>query len=145
MNTVLRRASAAVLGITALAATASITTVPAATAAPTSVLVGQDVIGDGVWAPSHDEALAIIPLCQPLKLISWLDANFSDHGEDIGNFLATRLPALFAAAFSLNPWAAFQAILEPIAQLPVYAINDTTFHVPATLGDILSFCASARA
>lgn len=127
---------------------ASLAIAPAATAAPAASAVGQStpraVIGDGVWAPSHDEALAIIPLCQPFKLLSWLNANFTDHGKDIAKYLSENPAALAKALLSLNPAEALKLLLKDFVQIPVYAINDTTFHIPATLGDILSFCASAR-
>ena len=117
----------------------------ASTASPqTSATIVAGKIGDGVWTPSHDEALAIIPLCKgPAATLDWLNKNFTDHGRDIGLFLKTQA-ALLKLVAQGNSWALFQFVLTPVLQVPIYAINDTTFHVPATLKDILSFCASSR-
>ncbi|AJT42042.1 hypothetical protein [Psychromicrobium lacuslunae] len=134
----------AVLVAASLALAPAATAAPVATVAKVSQPAPRATIGDGVWAPSHDEALAIIPLCQPLKLLSWLNANFTDHGKDIAKYLTENPAALAKALLSLNPAEALKLLLKDFLQIPVYAINDTTFHIPATLGDILSFCASAR-
>ena len=140
-------ARACVLGTTTAVMSLTVTA-PAATASPARVTtqVSTATIGDGVWSPSHDESIALIPVCQgPLATLKWLGENFGDHGTDIGRFLAmnwTRLVAI--ATFSVDPYIALQYVLQPFLQLPVYAVNDTLFHIPPTLGDILTFCGSAR-
>lgn len=139
---------AAVLSISLLAG-------PAASAASVSTdsAVSQSsqmrpkgTIGDGVWSPSHDESIAIIPVCQgPLAFIGWLNENFTDHGNDIAKFLRDNTAELIRlATTSPDPMAALKLALKPFLEIPIYAINDTKFHVPATLNDILHFCQSAR-
>lgn len=115
--------------------------------APSSALPsGNPPFGDGLWSPSHDEELAIIPICSgPGATLDWLVANFSDHGSDLGLYLRThgaRIGQLVAG--SADPEQTLQYLMEPVLQILVYAINDTRFHIPPTLGDILSLCASAR-
>lgn len=102
--------------------------------------------GDGLWSPSHAEELAIIPICSgPGATLEWLVANFSDHGSGIGLYLRTHGAHIGQIlAGSADPDQTLQYLLTPVLQVPVYAINDTRFHVPPTVGDILSFCASAR-
>ncbi|WP_031468929.1 hypothetical protein [Sciscionella sediminilitoris] len=102
-------------------------------------------IGDGVWSPSHDESIAIIPLCRPLDLVDWLIKNFSDHGRDIAKFLGDNFNTIVhVVTVSLNPFELIEKLFKDVLQIVVYAVNDTKFHVPATVGDILSFCKSAR-
>lgn len=115
--------------------------------APSSALPSANPpFGDGLWSPSHAEELAIIPICSgPGATLDWLVANFSDHGSDIGLYLKTHGAHIGQiVAGSADPDQTLQYLLTPVAQIPVYAINDTRFHVPPTVGDILSFCESAR-
>lgn len=129
---------------------AGLVAVPAAqaapVAAPAAVTVQTKKIGDGTWVPSHDEKLAIIPICGgPVAVLDWLNKNFTDHGNDLGKFLksnGTFIKRLVSGAS--NPYEVLRFILMPFLQVPVYAVNDTVFHIPATLGDILSFCSSNR-
>ncbi|YAL83193.1 hypothetical protein ACMYYO_14915 [Dermacoccaceae bacterium W4C1] len=71
-----------------------------------------DTIGDGTTAPTHDSGTAVIPLCNPISAIKWLNVNFTDHGRDIANYKFTLR----------TPLDVFQ-----------YAGADTLFHIPATL------------
>ncbi|NYE95704.1 hypothetical protein FHU41_001954 [Psychromicrobium silvestre] len=135
----------------ALFVAASLAIAPAATAAPVTTsssptqVAPRAATGDGVWAPSHDEALAIIPLCQPLNLLNWLNQNFTDHGNDIAKFITANLASITGLLNgSSDPYAVLRLLLQDVLQVPVYAVNDTNFHIPATVGDILSFCESAR-
>ncbi|WP_392507240.1 hypothetical protein ACF3NT_08960 [Naumannella halotolerans] len=102
--------------------------------------------GDGEWAPSHDEELAIIPICAgPVGFLKWLIPNFADHGRDLSKFVEGNFELLVAILNgSAQPWRVLELILKPFLQIPVYAVNDTLFHIPATLRDILGFCASVR-
>ncbi|MBO0610885.1 hypothetical protein [Myceligenerans salitolerans] len=102
--------------------------------------------GDGTWSPSHDEETAIIPVCSgPTATLDWLFVNFSDHGTDLGHFLAENGDHIVRiVTLSSDPYETLQYLLTPFLQAPVYAINDTVFHQTATLGDILAFCESAR-
>lgn len=104
------------------------------------------VTGDGVWAPSHDEALALIPVCSgPLATLDWLVANFTDHGRDIRLAIVTNVTALRQIlTFSANPYGLLRLAFQDILQAPVYAVNDTVFHQRATVSDILNYCASTR-
>ncbi|MDN5669068.1 MAG: hypothetical protein L0G87_11810 [Renibacterium salmoninarum] len=113
-------------------------------AAPPTTSPGEP--GDGVWYPSHDESLAIIPICRgPLATLDWLNKNFSDHGRDSQKAFNTRSAQYTAWLLgSKDPYEFLALSYETVLQFPVYAINDTKFHVPATVKDILSFCASAR-
>ncbi|MGP9618486.1 hypothetical protein ACT3S3_13600 [Corynebacterium sp. AOP40-4SA-5] len=87
-----------------------------------------------IWNPSHDEDLRNWNVCSgPAASWEWLLANFRDHGADIRE--------------SLSPNSLAELIGLPIrllVQIPVYAIQDTLFHLPTTIGDILSYCSSAR-
>lgn len=120
---------------------------PAADAAPAPATgFSNGAPGDGVWAPSHEEELAIIPICGgPFALLDWLVKNFSDHGSDIGTYLEVNGDHLRQAITnSSDPYKTLEWALQPFLQIIVYAVNDTVFHIPATLGDILTFCSSLR-
>jgi hypothetical protein len=71
-----------------------------------------DTVGDGTTAPTHDTGLAVIPLCNPFNVLTWLNVNFADHGRDISNYEVT---------------------LETPGQVFQYAGADALFHIPATL------------
>jgi len=71
-----------------------------------------DTTGDGTTAPSHDTGLAVIPLCNPFNVLTWLNVNFADHGRDISNY---------------------QVTLQTPTQVFQYAGADALFHIPATL------------
>lgn len=111
-----------------------------------SLPAGGPPVGDGLWFPSHGEELAIIPICSgPAATLDWLIANFSDHGSDLGLYLRTHGDHIRQIVTgSADPDRTLEYLMAPFLQILVYAINDTNFHVPATLGDILGFCASAR-
>lgn len=106
----------------------------------------QSTTGDGVWAPSHDEALALIPVCSgPSATLDWLLANFTDHGRDIRLAIVTNVTALRQLlTFSADPYALLRLAFQDVLQAPVYAINDTIFHQTVTVADILNYCASTR-
>ena len=71
-----------------------------------------DTIGNGTTAPTHDSGTAVIPLCNPINVIKWLDVNFTDHGRDIANYRFT---------------------LKTPTDIVQYAGTDALFHLPATL------------
>lgn len=124
--------------------------VVSATPATTTIDTAVDAIplntGDGEWAPSHDEELALIPVCSgPIAFLQWLGPNLADHGADFAKFITDNFNLLRAIVNGgAQPWRILELVLKPFVQVPVYAINDTLFHIPPTLGDILSFCSSAR-
>lgn len=101
------RRHAAAAGICAAAITgAGLVATPAAHA---------DTIGNGTTSPSHDSSTAVIPLCNPISAIKWLNANFTDHGRDIANYKIT---------------------LRTPLDVVEYAGADSYFHIPATLASL---------
>ncbi|MDV8006924.1 MULTISPECIES: hypothetical protein [unclassified Rhodococcus (in: high G+C Gram-positive bacteria)] len=147
MKSAIRRSAVAV----SIAAVLTLGVAPAAIAAPASDAAGQTptisaVAGDGVWAPSHDEALALIPVCSgPLATLKWLNANFADHGTDIASALRRNVAMLTAIlTFTAKPYDVLQLLFQDILQVPVYTVNDVVFHQVPTVKDILTFCSSTR-
>ncbi|MBY4010522.1 hypothetical protein HQP04_13040 [Rhodococcus fascians] len=145
----MKRSIKTVIGATAVAISAATIASPVASAAPattTGPTTQAAPTGDGVWAPSHDEALALIPVCSgPTATFSWLNANFTDHGNDVKAAIK-RNTALVTSilTFSASPYQVLEGLFVDVLQVPVYAVNDVVFHDPATVKDILTFCASTR-
>lgn len=118
--------------VASASAVSNVAAAPTTSFAPTGLFGDWFGYGDVVWSsnegvpfdPKHDPKLAVIPFCNPIKLVSWLYYNFGDHFRDIGNALKTG------------------KIFEIVKAIPAYAWADTKFHVPATirhLGGCLSF------
>lgn len=80
-------------------------------------------IGDGVTAPTHDVGTAVIPLCNPINVVTWLIVNFTDHGRDIANYKIT---------------------LQTPTQVFQYAGADALFHLPATVASLGGFLNPVR-
>lgn len=101
---------------------------------------------DGFWGPSHGNATAVIPICQgPVAVARWLDVNFSDHGKDAEAYLKRNGATLTKLANgTLNPLTALYNVGQAIWEIPVYAANDTLFHLPATAVNIISLCGLIR-
>lgn len=152
------------LGIAPVAMAAPATTTTTTATAPAQVVAGADtltptavteapagvapraVIGDGVWSPTHEESLALIPVCSgPVATLKWLNLNFKDHGNDVRSALRTNFQMLVAiVTFTAKPYDVLKLAFQDVLQVPVYAVNDTIFHQVPTVKDILSFCASTR-
>ncbi len=132
----------------AVATTATIAVAPAATAAPATSPAPSTTqqAGDGVWSPSHDEKLALIPVCSgPAATSDWLYKNFTDHGRDIRSASDLNKAAIVSILrFSPDPFGLLKLAFRDVLQAPVYAVNDVKFHQTATVADILTFCKSAR-
>lgn len=100
----------------------SVVAAPASTSlASATSLWPSSSYGQVIWSsdvptdPRHDPRIAVIPLCNPFALVSWLYENFSDHGRDIAAGLRTG------------------NLLGILAAIPQYAYADAKFHIPATL------------
>ncbi|OLM09902.1 hypothetical protein Ae505Ps2_0023c [Pseudonocardia sp. Ae505_Ps2] len=107
----------------------------------TGTAMADEPVGDGVWSPSHDASLQRAPLCQgPFATLDWLDKNFAAHGRDGQAQLAANLAALQSG----DPGKILGQAETSLLQYPIYAVNDTLFHVPATVGDVAALCASPR-
>lgn len=145
MKSAIQRSAVAV----SAAAVLTLGIAPAAIAAPAAEAPTPTVAavaGDGVWAPSHEEALALIPVCSgPLATLKWLNSNFADHGNDIASALRRNVAMLTAIlTFTAKPYDVLQLLFTDVLQVPVYAVNDVIFHQVPTTKDILTFCASTR-
>lgn len=101
-----------------------------------------DPIGDGSWAPSHDESIAVIPLCKgPEAVGEWLDENFSDHGRDIDRYLERNWDVLTALATNQRSIVSTTVLLSyAVLQIPSYALTDSLFHLPPTALSLATGC-----
>jgi len=145
----MKRSIKTVIGATAVAISAATIASPLASAAPattTSPTTQAAPTGNGVWAPSHDEALALIPVCSgPTATFSWLNTNFRDHGNDIKATIKRNTAlATSILTFSASPYQVLEGLFVDVLQAPVYTVNDVAFHQPATVKDIITFCSSTR-
>ncbi|MGF0312060.1 hypothetical protein CH251_13080 [Rhodococcus sp. 06-462-5] len=145
----MKRSIKTVIGAAAVAITAATIASPLASAAPattTGPTTQAAPTGNGVWAPSHDEALALIPVCSgPTATFSWLNTNFRDHGNDIKATIKRNTAlATSILTFSASPYQVLEGLFVDVLQAPVYAVNDVAFHQPATVKDIITFCSSTR-
>lgn len=126
--------------LVAVAALSGIAAAPAH-AAPASG-VASSAYGDGVWAPSHEEATRVIPLCKgPQAVADWLNVNFSDHGDDIAAYIERNSSVLTALA-SGNTGFFMTGILlsQAVVQIPSYAVSDALFHLPASTLAVATGC-----
>lgn len=152
MKTTLRLSTASVA--VATAATLAMAAAPAASAAPAPTVVAAPekktewVYGwdSEYWKPSHAESTRIIPICQgPVAFLKWLEVNFGDHGKDLAGYVKRNTKALEGLATGkINPILAPILVGILIVEIPVYALSDTIFHVPATAYDVLTLCSSVR-
>jgi len=103
-------------------------------------------IGDGVWAPSHEESTRLIPLCKgPDAVLKFLDVNFSDHGRDSAAYVKRNAALLTSlAGANSNPLTTLPRLVEAVAQIPAYALNDAAFHLPASTLALATGCGAIK-
>lgn len=128
---------------TARTTTVSSTVVGSAALGATATTgLAADEPGDGTWDPSHDPSLAVIPICKgPAAVGEWLKLNFADHGNDIDAYIARNTTILQQLATAqMNPFLGPILLAGAIVQIPVYAISDALFHLPATALSLATGC-----